>query len=70
VHDQDTGLLVDGTRPEAIAGALLRLLHEPALARGLAAAGLATAQARGWPMATARFLQACAPRAAPGAEAG
>lgn len=59
VQNNQTGLLVDGTQAHAIADAARQLLTNPALARRLAAAGLAATQTRTWPTATEKFLQAC-----------
>lgn len=59
VRDGETGLLVDGTDPHAIAAAVTRLLDDPALAARLAAAGRAAAAQRGWSPRAKLFLDAC-----------
>lgn len=58
IVDGETGLLVDGQDPEAIAAALRRLLADKAYRDMLAAGGLAHARAHGWAQAAERLLQA------------
>ncbi|WP_340313186.1 glycosyltransferase family 4 protein [Rhizorhabdus argentea] len=58
IIDGETGLLVDGQDPEAIAAALRRLLADKAYRDRLAAGGLAHARAHGWAQAAERLLQA------------
>ncbi len=55
VGDGETGLLVDPTDAEAVAGAIVRLLSDPELARRLGAAGAARAKERAWPLVAARY---------------
>jgi phosphatidylinositol alpha-1,6-mannosyltransferase len=59
VLDGETGLLVDGTDPDAVAAGLLRLLTEPALRQRLVAGGLAAAAEAGWGHRAAAFLAVC-----------
>jgi phosphatidylinositol alpha-1,6-mannosyltransferase len=59
IRDGETGLLVDGTDPHAIAVAVKRLLDDPTLAARLAMAGKAAAAQRGWAPRTKLFLDAC-----------
>jgi phosphatidylinositol alpha-1,6-mannosyltransferase len=50
VLDGETGLLVDPTDPDAVAGAISRLLLDPALARRLGQAGAKRARSYAWPI--------------------
>jgi len=54
VLDGETGLLVDPTDPEAVAGALTAVLTDPALAARLGEAGRARARAQAWPRVARR----------------
>lgn len=54
VQDGHTGLLVDPTDADAVAGALVRVLEDPDLARRLGAAGVVHARERAWPIVAAR----------------
>lgn len=60
IRDGVNGLLVDGADPTAIAAALRRLLNDDALARGLAANGLAMAREASWTQRAQSFLDLCA----------
>jgi phosphatidylinositol alpha-1,6-mannosyltransferase len=60
VVDGQTGLLVDGTDPAAIADAVCRLLDDAALRARLGAGARALAEAADWPSRTAAFLAALA----------
>lgn len=66
VTDGETGLLVPGENPEAIAGALQRLLTDRPFAARLAAAGRRAAASRGWESRAAAFLELCRAPCAPG----
>ncbi|MGH7074801.1 MAG: glycosyltransferase [Stellaceae bacterium] len=59
VVDGETGLIVDGTDPAAVAEAALHLLDDPVLAARLGKGGRWRAQQRGWNAATQEFLRAC-----------
>ncbi|MDW8444481.1 MAG: glycosyltransferase family 4 protein [Acetobacteraceae bacterium] len=59
VADGESGLLVDGEDPAAIAAALIRLLVDPALAARLSAGALAVSSGRDWRSRTAAFLSLC-----------
>ena len=61
VRDGQTGLLVSGEEPDAIAAAVLRLLGDAELATRLAAAGRQSALRQGWESRAVRFLEACRP---------
>ncbi len=54
VQDGRTGLLVDPTDPGAVAGALVHLLEDDALARRLGEEGVVHARERAWPIVSAR----------------
>ncbi len=58
VPDGETGLLVDPRDPDAVAGALLRLLSDGELRRSMARAGRERVRAYGWPAVARRFLDA------------
>lgn len=58
IIDGETGLLVDGDDPHAIAVAIGRLLGDPAGREKLAAGGLAFARRNGWDRSAAIFLDA------------
>lgn len=55
VLDGETGLLVDPTDPQAVAGAIARLLLDEELARRLGAAGARRAQGFSWPLVAERM---------------
>lgn len=58
VLDGETGLVVDGTRPEEVAGALVRLLEDPAQAREMGERGRAWAEREwDWSHVTGRFAR-------------
>jgi len=59
VRDGETGVLVDGNDPHAIAAAVTRLLDDPSLAARLAEAGMAAAAQRGWAPRAKLFLEVC-----------
>lgn len=59
VFDDVTGLLVDGTQPQEIARAVIRILTDAGLARRLAEAGRQRAQGCGWPQVTGKFTTVC-----------
>ena len=58
IIDEKTGLLVDGTDPDAIAAALRRLLTDQTLRDRLATGGLAHARDHGWARSSERFIDA------------
>ncbi|NUR93174.1 MAG: glycosyltransferase, partial [Nonomuraea sp.] len=56
VRHGQTGLVVDGTSPEEVAGALIELLTDPARARKLGAQGRAwVTREWDWDLVAARF---------------
>lgn len=58
IVDGETGLLVDGDDPEAVAAAIRKLLGDGALRERLAAGGLAHARRHGWSSSADAFLEA------------
>lgn len=58
VPDGEAGLLVDPRDPEALAGALLRLLSDEDLRRSMARVGRERVRSFGWPDVARRFLDA------------
>ncbi len=70
VIDGETGLVVDGSDPEEIAEAIIRILTDPPLAERLGEGGRKRAQTFTWSKATSAFLEfaACSrPRQQPAA---
>jgi glycosyltransferase involved in cell wall biosynthesis len=59
VINNETGLLVDGTSPNEIASAIVKILRDPELAERLGSDGWRRAQASGWPKIAERFVDAC-----------
>jgi phosphatidylinositol alpha-1,6-mannosyltransferase len=57
IEHETTGLLVDPTSPAALAGALVRVLKDPVLARRMGAAGRINAEAHAWPRIAQRVEQ-------------
>jgi len=55
----ETGILVDGTNKEEIAGAIIKLLEDPELARKLGENGKRRAEQFGWDKITREFRQKC-----------
>lgn len=62
VTQGETGLLVDGRDPAAIAAAVLGLLGDAVLAARLGAGAAAAARGWGWEARTAAFLGLCRSR--------
>lgn len=60
VRDGTTGLLVDPRDPDAVAGALLRLLEDGGLRRSMGRAGRREVERYDWPRVAERFLDAVA----------
>ncbi len=58
VPDEEAGVLVPPDRPDALAGALVRLLGDPALRRRMGQAGTRRASQHGWETIAGRFLTA------------
>jgi phosphatidylinositol alpha-1,6-mannosyltransferase len=54
VADGESGLLVDPTDPDAVAGAITKLLREPELAQRMGARGAQRARTFAWPLIAAR----------------
>jgi phosphatidylinositol alpha-1,6-mannosyltransferase len=67
VRDGETGLLVDAASPDAVAGALLRLLDDDALRERLGRAAREHAQAFAWPRIAAQVRDVLAGAAYAGA---
>jgi phosphatidylinositol alpha-1,6-mannosyltransferase len=59
IVDNVTGLLVDGTSVDAVAGAVERLLDAPEFARELGGNGRRRAEAMSWDVAHRRFVDVC-----------
>jgi phosphatidylinositol alpha-1,6-mannosyltransferase len=59
IVDQKTGLLVDGTSVESIAGSCILLLNAPGQCEQLGAEGLLHARANQWSTKTQEFLSLC-----------